>query len=42
VWVHTIAELRAVGGLMQFNEDQTEILLALPPGHKFSIRFPGE
>lgn len=38
-WVSTMNELRTAGGTMHFNEDQTEIVLTLPPGWKFSIRF---
>lgn len=37
VWVDNLAMLRAVGGIVHFNEDQTEIWLTLPVGHKFSI-----
>lgn len=38
-WVSTMEEFRAAGGIFAFNEDQTEIALRLPVGHKFSIRF---
>jgi hypothetical protein len=37
VWVDSLDQLRAVGGNVGFNEDQTEIHLTLPVGHKFSI-----
>jgi hypothetical protein len=39
VWVDTWEQFRAVGGGMCWSEDQTEIELTLPVGHKFSIRF---
>lgn len=39
VWVSNLEEMRRVGGGMAFNEDQTEITLHLPEGHKFGIRF---
>lgn len=38
VWVNTFEQLRAVGGEICFNGDQTEIWLRLPPGHKFGIK----
>ena len=42
VWVDTIDQLFDVGGLVIFNEDQTEIHLTLPTSHKFSIRMFGD
>jgi hypothetical protein len=39
-FVSTLKEFRAAGGGMHFNEDQTEIVLTLPEGWKFSIKFP--
>lgn len=30
---------RALGGVVHFNEDQTEVILTLPEGCKFSCRF---
>lgn len=39
VWVSTWEQFRAVGGVKNFSEDQTEITLTLPEGHKFSIQF---
>ncbi len=36
VWVDTLAQLRAVKGDICWNEDQTEVWLRLPAGHKFS------
>jgi hypothetical protein len=41
-WVHTMTELRAAGGFLNFNADQTEITLTLPEGFKFGIRFHPE
>lgn len=38
-WVSNWEEFRAVGGVVAFNEDQTEIELLLPEPYKFSIRF---
>lgn len=42
VYVETIEQLRSVGGSICFNEDQTEIHLTLPVGHKFSIQMFGD
>ncbi len=39
VWIDTWEQFREVGGGMCWSEDQTEIELQLPVGHKFSIRF---
>lgn len=39
VWVATWAEFKAAKGVMCWSEDQTEITLELPVGHKFSIKF---
>jgi hypothetical protein len=39
VWVETWEKFRAVGGMVGFNEDQTEVTLTLPPGVKFSVGF---
>jgi hypothetical protein len=39
VWIDSIEQLREAGGGMHWSEDQTEIVLTLPPGHKFSIQF---
>jgi hypothetical protein len=38
-WVDSLAELREVGGTINFNEDQTAIELLLPEGYKFGISF---
>lgn len=38
VWVDSLKKLCEVGGTICFNEDQTEIHLTLPVGHKFSIQ----
>lgn len=38
-WIGTWADFRAARGMVGFNEDQTEICLHLPVGHKFSIQF---
>lgn len=38
-WVFDWTEFRAAGGIANFNEDQTEVTLTLPPGVKFSIGF---
>lgn len=38
-WVGSWIEFRAAGGVAHFNEDQTEIVLTLPPGFKFGIKF---
>jgi hypothetical protein len=38
-WVATWDEFHAAGGRMHFNEDQTEIVLTLPEGSKFSTKF---
>lgn len=38
VWVDDLKHLGEVGGSICFNEDQTEIHLTLPVGHKFSIQ----
>jgi hypothetical protein len=37
-WVSNMDEFRAAGGVIGFNEDQTEIELLLPEGYKFSIQ----
>ena len=37
-YVSSLAEMIAAGGTICFNEDQTEIYLTLPVGHKFSIK----
>lgn len=39
VWVGDWNEFRAAGGVVRFNEDQTEITLTLPELHKFGIAF---
>lgn len=39
IWVGSWTEFRAVGGCTNFNEDQTEVTLTLPVGHKFSVGF---
>lgn len=39
VYVSTWAEFRQAGGVQNFNEDQTEIVLTLPSGYKFGIQF---
>lgn len=38
VWVTSLAQLQEVGGRITFNEDQTEVWLTLPEGHKFGIQ----
>lgn len=38
-WINSWEEFRACGGVRAFSEDQTEIELQLPVGHKFSIKF---
>lgn len=38
-WVGSWDEFRAAGGVAHYNEDQTEIVLTLPEGFKFGIRF---
>lgn len=38
-WIENLTEFRAAGGILCFNEDQTEITLRLPEGYKFSCRF---
>lgn len=37
-WVSNMTEFYAAGGVVAFNEDQTEIELMLPEGYKFSIQ----
>lgn len=39
VWIDNWEDFRRVDGVMCFSEDQSEIELQLPVGHKFSIRF---
>lgn len=39
VWVRNWEQFRMAGGRASWNEDQTEITLSLPVGHKFSIQF---
>lgn len=39
IWVDSWEQFRAVGGVMCWSEDQTEIELTLPIRHKFSIQF---
>lgn len=39
LWVTNLVEFNAAGGLMVFNEDQTQIELRLPAPYKFSIQF---
>lgn len=39
IWVTTWKQFREVGGELHYSEDQTEIVLTLPEGHKFGIRF---
>ena len=39
IHVSTIKEMVERGGIIHFNEDQTEIHLTLPAGVKFSIQF---
>jgi hypothetical protein len=39
VYVSNMQEFLAAGGKICFNEDQTEIHLVLPVGHKFGITF---
>lgn len=41
-WVRNWDEFRAADGKALWNEDQTEIVLSLPPGHKFSCSFNRE
>lgn len=38
VFVANLEQLHSCGGQITFNEDQTEIWLTLPEGHKFSIQ----
>jgi hypothetical protein len=38
-WVDGWQSFRAAGGICHFNEDQTEIVLTLPKGFKFSCQF---
>lgn len=38
-FAETFEQFRAAGGGMHFNEDQTEIVLTLPVGWKFGIKF---
>ena len=38
-WVSSWEELLAAGGMICFNDDQTEIELLLPEPYKFSIQF---
>lgn len=38
-WVGNMEEFTAAGGMICFNEDQTEIELLLPEPYKFSIQF---
>ncbi len=38
-YVKSWTDFRDAGGLVTFNEDQTEIYLTLPEGCKFSIGF---
>jgi len=38
-WVANWREFVDAGGVAHFNEDQTEIVLTLPAGCKFSIQF---
>ncbi len=35
IWIDGLADMFRVGGIMTNNEDQTEVWLTLPPGHKF-------
>lgn len=39
IWVDTWEQFRAVGGVVTWSEDQSEIELTLPVRHKFSIQF---
>ena len=38
-WVYNWDEFKSSGGMMAFNEDQTEIKLSLPPPYKFVCSF---
>lgn len=38
-WISSWADFKRVGGVMCWSQDQTEIELSLPVGHKFSIDF---
>ncbi len=38
-WVHDWDAFKTAGGGIHFNYDQTEIVLTLPEGFKFSTRF---
>lgn len=38
-WVSNWDEFKTAGGITHFNEDQTELVLTLPSGWKFGIRF---
>lgn len=38
-WVGNWQEFEQAGGLVHFNEDQTEIVLTLPAGFKFGCGF---
>lgn len=38
-WVQNWEEFHVSGGVIHFNEDQTELVLTLPEGVKFGIRF---
>ena len=38
-WLSNMDEFRAAGGMVGFNEDQTEITLHAPVGYKFGVGF---